>query len=113
MGARPHGGVQGAAAHRAGRVFAQDRHGQDPVARAAGTGARKIHRLLTRRTAALACCALLAWLSNWSVHAVMTLERPLGLVASICGSVPAPAPSGVCPVCEDSLAAGGGPVFLL
>lgn len=44
---------------------------------------------------------------------MMTLERPLGLVASICGSAPAPAPSGVCPVCEDSLAAGGGPVFLL
>jgi hypothetical protein len=43
----------------------------------------------------------------------MTLERPLGVAAPICGSGSGPGPSGACPVCEDSLAAGAGPVFVL
>src|SRR5690606_23131064 len=35
---QPHGGVQGAAGGGIRRRAAQDRHGQDPVARVAGTG---------------------------------------------------------------------------
>ena len=83
------------------------------MARAAGKGEKEIGRVLKARAAALAFAAALAWLANWSVHAAMALERPLGLYGPVCGTPSAPSPLAACPVCEDSLAAGAGPLAVL
>src|SRR6267142_4814011 len=46
MGTRPHGGVQGAAGRAVRRSTTEDRHRQDPVARASGTRAGQMRALL-------------------------------------------------------------------
>jgi hypothetical protein len=40
----------------------------------------------------------------------MALEWPLGVQGAICSSAPAHGPSAPCPVCENALAAGAGPL---